>query len=342
MTALRIDAFQPIAASQDQEPLVAGFQALDPAPPAGPADPPLRDATLLLARRGDRPVARLSYRIARGLRGAPETIGVVGHYEAAETEAGMTLLARAVEELGEALAGQDTARVVGPMDGTTWGRYRLALSTPAADQPPFLTEPVNPPEYPAAFEAAGFRPVEHYLSRLVPSLDSLAERTREAEKHFVAQGYVLSPIEPARFDTLLDELFELSVVAFAENPYFSPITRTEFRDTYRPVRAFLDPDLVILARDAEDQLAGFVFAFPDLLDPAGTPTRVIVKSLAVAPKARGGGIGSLLVHEVHRRAAAKGYSAAIHALMHEDNASQRLSKEDGKTFRRYALFGREA
>lgn len=342
MTALRIDAFQPIAGSQDEESLVAGFRALDRPPPAGPTSPPLRDSTLLLARRGDRPVARLSYRTARGLHGAPETTGVVGHYEADEADAGVALLERAVEALADELAEQDTPLVVGPMDGTTWGRYRLALPTPeSGDPPPFLTEPVNPPDYPAHFETAGFRPVEQYVSRLIPALDALSDRTREPEERFAAQGFVLSPIEPARFDTELDRLYDLSLAAFAENPYFSAITRTEFRETYQPVRSFLDPDLVILARDAEDRLAGFVFAFPDLLDPEGKPTRVIVKSLAVTRQARGAGIGSLLVHEIHRRAAAKGYTAAIHALMHVDNASHRISKHGGETFRRYALFGRE-
>lgn len=341
MTALRIDAFQPIANSQDEEALVAGFLALDRPAPAGPARPPLRDSTLLLARRGDRPVARLSYRTARGLHGAPEITGTVGHYEADESEAGVALLARAVAELADELAQQDMPLVVGPMDGTTWGRYRLALATPeAGDPPPFLTEPVNPPDYPAQFEAAGFAPVEQYVSRLIPALDALSDRAREPEERFTAQGFVLRPIEPARFDTVLDELYDLSVAAFADNPYFTAITRSEFRETYQPVRSFLDPDLVVLARDAEDRLAGFIFAFPDLLDPAGEPTRVIVKSLAVTLKARGAGIGSLLIHEIHRRAAAKGYAAAIHALMHVDNPSHRISQHGGEIYRRYALFGR--
>jgi GNAT superfamily N-acetyltransferase len=338
MTTLRIDAFEPIAASQGDESLIAAFNALEGDPPAGPARPPLAHATLLLARRGDRPVARLTYRAAQGLKDAPEVTGVVGHYEARDVEAGVALLERAVSALGE----EDAGWVVGPMDSTTWGRYRLALPAPDGPDPaPFLTEPVNPPEYPSHFEAAGFRPVEQYLSRLIPDLDGLADRAAEVRDRLAAGGWALSPLEPARFDTMLDELYDLSVVAFADNPYYSRITRQEFRETYRPVRSFVDPDLVVLARDAEDRLAGFAFAFPDLLDPAGHPTRVVLKSLAVHPSARGGGIGSLLVHEVHRRAAEKGFEAAIHALMHETNPSHRISKHGGELFRRYALYGRE-
>lgn len=338
MTALRVDAFQPIAASRADEELVAGFNALDRPPPAGPARPPLPQDVLLLARRGDRPVARLTYRVAEDLKGAPESTGVVGHYEAEDADAGVALLERAVE----ALADEGVPLVVGPMDGTTWGRYRLALPTAESDDPaPFLTEPVNPPEYPAQFEAAGFRAVEHYVSRLIPELDALADRAAAGRKQLAAAGWAISPLDPARFGTVLDELYDLSVVAFADNPYFTRISRAEFRESYQPVRSFLDPDLVVLARDAEDRLTGFVFAFPDLIDPAGEPTRVIVKSLAVDPASRGTGIGSLLVHEIHRRAAEKGFHAAIHALMHEDNPSHRISKHGGEVFRRYALFGRE-
>jgi GNAT superfamily N-acetyltransferase len=338
MTALRIDAFQPIAASQSHEGLLAAFGALDRPPPAGPARPPRPQDTLLLARRGDRPVARLTYRVAAGLEGAPEETGVVGHYEAEEGEAGVALLERAVE----ALAEEGVPLVVGPMDGTTWGRYRLALPAPNGDDPePFLSEPVNPPEYPSQFEAAGFRTVEEYVSRLIPELDSLGDRTAQARQQLAATGWAISPLDAARFGTVLDELYDLSVVAFAENPYFTRITRAEFRETYQPVRSFLDPDLVVLARDAEDRLGGFCFAFPDLIDPAGRPTRVVVKSLAVAPASRGAGIGAILMDEVHRRAADKGYDAAIHALMHVENPSHRISKHGGDIFRRYALYGRE-
>jgi GNAT superfamily N-acetyltransferase len=276
--------------------------------------------------------------VAEDLKGAPESTGVVGHYEAKDAEAGVALLERAVD----ALAGEGVPLVVGPMDGTTWGRYRLALPTPESGDPaPFLTEPVNPPEYPAQFEAAGFRAVEHYVSRLIPELDALADRAAEVRQQLAAGGWAISPLDPARFGTVLDELYDLSIVAFADNPYFARITRAQFRESYQPVRSFLDPDLVVLARDAEDRLAGFAFAFPDLIDPAGKPTRVVVKSLAVDPASRGTGIGSLLVHEIHRRAADKGYDAAIHALMHEDNPSHRISKHGGEVFRRYALFGRD-
>jgi GNAT superfamily N-acetyltransferase len=332
--SLHIEAFRP-----DDADGMGAFRTLERSAPYGPARLPSDDSHLLVARRNDTPMARLSYRVAQDLRGAPDVTGVIGHYEADEDRAGVALLQEAVARLDAAGA----RLVVGPMDGTTWGRYRLALPTPeAGDPPPFLSEPVNPPEYPAQFEEAGFAPVSHYVSRIITDLDALRDRTREAEHRMAASGYRIEPMNAGRFGGTMDALYDLSLRAFAENPFYSPIRRDAFQAMYDPVRSFLDPELVLLAHDAEDAVLGFVFAFPDLLEAGeGQPKRVVVKSLAVDPDARSIGIGGLLMHELHRHAARRGYEAAIHAPMHVDNASHRISQHGGDLYRRYALFGRE-
>ena len=68
---------------------------------------------------------------------------------------------------------------------------------------------------------------------------------------------------------------------------------------------------------------------------------VVVKTLAVDPEARGAGLGGALVRAVQERARRKGYRRAIHALMHDGNASTRISRRLGRPIRRYALLGRE-
>ncbi len=311
------------------------FQALDPEGAAGQSGAPADDARLLVARWEEGPVARTSLRIADDLAGAPGRTGIIGHYEARDEAAGITLLRESLARLSEAGA----ERVVGPMDGTTWDRYRLALPTPAGDRAPFLTEPVNPPEYPRHFEAAGMDVVEWYVSQIVEDLGALAERTRAPAGSLEERGVRLTTLDPSAFDAALDELYRVSIRAFADNPYFSPISFERFRAMYAPMKEMLDPELVLVARTADGEALGFALSFPDLLDPAGHPTRVVVKSLAVAPAGRGMGLGSLLVHETHRRAAERGYNAAIHALMHVGNDSLKISSHGGRVFRHYALYG---
>lgn len=311
------------------------FRSLEPGGPADPPRPPPDDARLLVARWEGAPMARASIRVAEDLAGARGRTGIIGHYEARDETIGVALLRESMARLEE--TGVD--RVVGPMDGTTWDRYRLALPTPVGERPPFLSEPVNPPEYPSHFEAAGMDVVEWYVSQLVEDLGALAQRTRDPAGSLAEQGIRLTALDPDHFDRALEELHAVSLEAFADNPYYSPITFDRFRTIYAPMKELLDPELVVVARDDDDRAVGFVLSFPDLLDPAGRPTRVIVKSLAVAPAGRGRGLGSLLVHETHRRAAEKGFDAAIHALMHVGNDSLKISSHGGTVYRHYALYG---
>ncbi|HEX2188341.1 MAG TPA: GNAT family N-acetyltransferase [Longimicrobiaceae bacterium] len=294
-------------------------------------------AECLVAYAGSTPVARLAVEVAPELHDAPGPSGLAGWYETVDGEAGTALLVRAREMLAE----RGVARVLGPMNGSTWKRYRLALApAPGEAAPrPFLTEPVNPPEYPAHFEAAGFTVAAEYESRLAVRPDGWSD---EPEDEGRDDGITVSPLDPAHFDEALREIHDLSLAAFSRNPYYTPTGFDEFASAYRKARPLLDPALVRLARGADGRLLAFVFAFPDALDRApGRPPRVVLKTLATAPEARGLGLGGRLTGEVHRAAFARGAPAVVHALMHVQNTSQRISGHfHGEPFRRYALYGR--
>jgi GNAT superfamily N-acetyltransferase len=307
-------------------------------------------AGCLVAYDAGRPVARLAVQVAPELHGAPGPSGLVGWYEALAGEAGTALLVRA----REALAERGAARVLGPMNGSTWKRYRLALP-PEPGEPaptPFLTEPVNPPGYPAHFLAAGFRVAAEYESRasLRPAGTSAESASGDVP---LPSGVRIAPLDPARFDDALRDIFDLSAAAFAGNLYYTPIDFDEFAAAYQKIRPLLDPELVRLARGADGKLLAFVFAFPDPFDrvpdaafgsaggvqrPRGP--RVILKTLATAPEARGMGLGGRLSEDVHRIAFARRAPSVVHALMQVDNSSTRISgRLRGEPFRRYALYG---
>ena len=301
------------------------------------ADEPVQPPARCLLAHGGMPVARLSFSVVDDLHGAPGRTGLIGHYERTDPGAAAVLLRDAVVRL----RGRGVDRILGPLNGSTWGRYRLALP-PGPFEPveaPFLSEPTNPADYPADFTAAGFRVAATYESAIVddlsvpdPRRDELAERVR-------ARGAVIRPLDLARFDEELAAIHRLSVAAFADNLFYSPIGFAEFQARYTPLRPMLDPELVRMAEDADGGLLGFVFAFPDLLTMRdGRPTRVVLKTLASAPAARGLGLGTFLTDEVRRLAHEKGYASVIHALMQADNQSIRISRHSARVFRRYALY----
>lgn len=311
------------------------------------------DATLLVISAGEHRLAEISVQLAEDLEGAPGPSGLVGHLRIAEEadaagpgaadpgadghdaeHAATTLLRHACRHLEE----QGVRRVLGPMNGSTWAPYRLVIDpAPGGEtepQPPFLMEPNNPPHWPRLFEDAGFQVRSEYVSARVTDLTRAHPRRAESLAALEAQGVELAPIQMDRFDEELADIHRLSLEAFAGNPLYSPLSWEAFRAMYTKVKPLLDPQLVQLARTADGTLAGFFFALPDTTDPG----RLILKTVAVANAHRGTGLGVLLLDEPRRLAREHGYSELIHALMHVDNPSARISRHSGEVFRRYALF----
>jgi GNAT superfamily N-acetyltransferase len=300
-------------------------------------DPDARGATTLLAGDAGVERARANLYAPRALAGVEGACGVIGTLASADAESGRALLVEAVRRL----AARGAARVLGPMEGDTWHPYRAVL--PPDEQPdpptgeplpPFPGEPVNPPDAAAPWRAAGFAVAARYRSALV-----LAPKA--APPPAPPAAVTIRPLDPGRFDAELDVLHAASLAGFAANPYYAPIDRDSFGALYRPLRPLVDPAFVEIAEDTSGAVLGFLlcFAWPGFT-LGGRPV-LIAKSIAVVPAARGRGLGALLFARAHARAGERGFGAVVHALMHEDNRSTRLSGgQRAVPFRRYALFGR--
>ncbi|HWE47181.1 MAG TPA: hypothetical protein VG407_14250 [Caulobacteraceae bacterium] len=216
--------------------------------------------------------------------------------------------------------------VVGPMDGDTWSRHRLAVETDG--RPPFLMEPHNPPRHVEAFDRAGWAVISRYASAEGP----LSAPDRNTDP----QGVVLRAFDPSRAISDLERIHALSLRAFSVNFLYTPLSLNRFLALYRPLLPALDPELVVLAEDEAGALQGFLFAVPDMLDFEAERAVVLKTYASLQP-----GLGSSMARRLYDRATARGYRRVIHALMHEDNLSARHSERLGATvFRRYALWGR--
>ncbi|PAP77816.1 GNAT family N-acetyltransferase [Rubrivirga marina] len=268
-------------------------------------------------------------------------IGRVGHVDWATEADGVVLLEAALDRL----RAEGVGHVVGPIDGSTWFGYRVVTdAAPGGGEPspPFALEPWPPPVVAAAFGAVGFAPVARYLSSRVDALPDESARLGAEVDTLVEGGVTLRPFRAEEAEAELRALHPLLLEAFAENPYYAPLDVARFLALYRPLVARVDPDLVLIA-EAEGWPVGVVLAFPDGAQAARGEAveTIIVKTLAVAPEARGRGLGGTLVRAVQEAARAKGFRSAIHALMHTANDSVRISRRLGRPIRRYALLGRE-
>jgi GNAT superfamily N-acetyltransferase len=245
--------------------------------------------------------------------------GAVGHFATADADAGAALLQAACARL----QAEGCRRVLGPLDGSTWHAYRLVTDRGTA--PPFVLEPFTPPHWNAAFARAGFSPVAHYVS---------ARTALVAPAVPPVPGLTLRPLDGACLSDELQRLHPLVLDAFADSPFFTPLDAEEFVALYSRLAPLLRPGWVLVA-EARDGPAGVVLALPD------ASGAVVVKTLAVAPAWERRGLASWLTATVQAQAAREGATHAIHALMHADNRSRRVSTRlGGAAMRRYALLGR--
>jgi hypothetical protein len=270
--------------------------------------------------------------LPQGHRLAGRRIGVIGHYAAASDTAGSALL----EHLCGELSAHGCTIAIGPMDGTTWRRYRFVTDRGA--EPPFFLEPDNPPEYPGQWATAGFEPLVGYSSAATTDLLREDPRLPHVRERLAAEGVTLRPVDPARFDDDLRRIFALSLVSFSSNFLYTPISEEEFLGMYRAVQPYVRPELTGLAEHA-GRAVGFLFAVPDWTQK--TPDTVVIKTIAAQPGRMYAGLGALIAEDCQKTAAALGYRRAIHALMYDGNESRNISSHYGEPIRRYTLFARE-
>lgn len=254
-----------------------------------------------------------------------ETVGCLGAFETSSADAARALLEAALQHLRE----RGCTLAIGPMDGNTWRRHRFVIED--SGEPPFFLEPQNPPEYPAYFTAAGFRPLATYSSSALPLAGAAPDLTR-AMQRLGQRGITIRDLDAAHFRRELDAIYDVCLASFSENFLYTPISREEFVGSYAKVEPLVDPALVRIA-ELHGEVIGFLFALPD------EGKRVVLKTLAVDPHHRFGGLGSVLVAQVQERARAQGSVEAIHALQHDSNSSRRITaRHHARIIRRYALY----
>ena len=262
--------------------------------------------------------------------------GVIGHYAAGSAAAGRALLMAACRDL----AARGCTAAVGPMDGSTWGSYRLITRT--SPRPAFFLEPDSPPEWAGHFAVSGFKPLATYFSAMTERLDDPVLSARNHRRRMADRGIILRPLEPDRFEEDVHRIYSLCVESFKDNLLFTPIPEEAFVSMHRPLRPYLIPGLSWVA-ETQKTAIGFVFALPDILQTrrGETINTVVLKTLAVAPEFRGIGLGHALVEACQLAAAGRGFRHVIHALIREGNPSGRISAHFARPIRSYALFAKE-
>ncbi len=260
-------------------------------------------------------------------------VGYIGHYERSDERAAQTLLQRARKRL--ALAGCEIA--MGPVDGSTWDRYRFV--TERGDRAPFLLEPDNPDAYPEDFRTAGFMPLAHYVSAEETALNHGDARADRAKERLRQSGVCVRPLDLGRFEEELDSIYDVACTSFAGALLYSPISRQAFRANYEPLRPYLDPDFIRVAQH-DERVVGFAFGIADFsaLERGEQIDTVVGKTQAILPEPRYRGLGAVMLNDVRCAAHRRGMRRIIHALIREDNVALNNSKRVATPIRGYTLY----
>ena len=284
-----------------------------------------RPAELFVAWEDDTVVARAAGVCSTVRDGA----GALALYEAATGRKGDLGTEMILDAAIPWAASQGLEELFAPVDVNTWFSYRFQIPSSEGASAPALAawEPGHPPEYPERFRRHGFEDAEHYQTRgfgfptsgthtvtdVVRYGGTALEAARTAGFSFQRLGHGVS------IPTLLEELHPLCLEAFQENPMFEPVSRKVFQGLYHDALIRPEADLTHWARDAEGRLAGFIFAFRQ-------GSEMVVKTVAVAPAARGSRLSTALFHLAAKAAAEAGIHTFISALVRRDNTSEYLGQ----------------
>ena len=263
-------------------------------------------------------------------------VGLIGHYFVQDACAAERLLRHAC---GQLLA-QGCTFAAGPMDRDIWRTYRMM--TEFGTEPIFSLEPSNPKSWPGHWAEAGFEPIGEYFSSLNEDLASNRVPVGHIEDRLRRRNIRVRPLDPTCFESELRNLFEIIPAIFCGNPFFTPIDEDAFIDLYRPVEKLIVSDLVMVA-ECHDRPVGFIFCLPDVAQAKRGQAidTIIVKTLAVLPGQKYGGLGNLLLERAGSVASELGYERLIHALMRDIGRMRRISGRSARRMRGYTLFGRE-
>jgi GNAT superfamily N-acetyltransferase len=278
---------------------------------------------LLVASRGDRDIAR-----AMVLRHpASEAVGVLGLYEAPPGREGDEATEAIIRSALEWAASERLGTLYAPVDVNTWFSYRFPLPSVGGPKAPpvFRWEPDAPPQYLTRFLRSGFSETERFETRALefPSqgaytMRNVVEHTKRAHKRALRNGFTFGRVTDGEaLGEALGETYQVCMAAFAENPLFAPLSHERFVALYGNAIARTEGHLTFWARDQQNRIVGFVFAFPD-------GEFCVTKTIAVAPEVRGRGLSIALFHRVIRAAADQGYRKIISALVRRGNASEGL------------------
>ncbi len=224
-------------------------------------------------------------------------------------------------------------QLIGPMNGSTRNSYRFKVT----DSLSFFSESIHQPFYPSFWKENKFEVIETYFSSETLEIDlNEPERMKNFEEKAIKNNVVFRPIDLTKFEIELQQLAKSSLQLFVKNRLYSPISEELFVSKYLPLKTILNADFVWLAQK-DHQILAFNLCFRNPFEPS----TLIMKTIATKTGKETAGFSYILANKIIQKAKDAGITKIIHAYMHQNNVSNRLSERySSHIISEYVLFKR--
>lgn len=259
-------------------------------------------------------------------------IATIGNFESINDFEVSKLLFQTIESYVEKL---NINFIIGPMNGSTWEKYRLTRSS---SHPLFFSEEPFPSYYANHFEQNGYRINHTYISNKQTIFQPSEEQKVWLERYKFENKLIFNYLDKESYISQLPRIHEFCNLCFKENNLFSPISKIDFVKKYTQLEALIHPISVLLVENAERTILGLLLTIPNYY----SRNELIVKTMAVHPEFRSRGLANAFGIELMNTASNHQFETIIHAFMHDDNHSKKVSeKYHGEIIREYILYTKD-
>ena len=215
----------------------------------------------------------------------------------------------------------DGASLVAPVNANSWFTYRLRTDDHHASYP---WEPKTDPAMYQALVGAGFKEHLKYWSIGSRGLDQVLAHCTSFYHAAIKNNFRFVPFTDysgQKSESLLRGIWQVSHLAFAKSPLFSPISFEDFCQFYARGFDAVPRDLGRILIAPDGTTAGFMWNFF-----AADRSTMVFKSMAIDPKYQGQRLGDAILYEPVREALARGAKEYISALVYRGNKSEFIAR----------------
>lgn len=202
------------------------------------------------------------------------------------------------------LLKENTQPLLGPIDGNTFYPYRFAVDNFDLK---FYPDCDNGKEVVDCFLNNGFNYKQFYVTTIANvnyKMWNLAKKVR------LPEGYSVKVVSGKDAYAYLDDIYEISIEAFAEADFYEEISKKDFLEIYMKNIELVSPDLVLIFYNGE--VVAYNFCYEDPLK-----RYYVCKTTAIKKAHRNKRLIMVLIDYSYTLLVEKGYKLALHHFQNE-------------------------